>query len=170
MARILIAVDIQNGFVTKHSAHVPMRLQEVLSGFDEVIWTKFYNPEPSPFRRILNYHKMSRNGPDTRLAISPPNGALVIEHAIYSCVNHELHQKIRELNCEKVFVAGIASEACVLKTVIDLFEHDIKPVVLADLCASDKNPIYHHMAIELIRKLIGPDQVTYTGDFLAVSI
>ena len=63
-------------------------------------------------------------------------------------------RRIRE-----VYVCGIATEACVMKTVIDLFELSIKPWVIEDLCASDQDVHYHNIAIELMAKLVGKEHI-----------
>ncbi len=56
-------------------------------------------------------------------------------------------------------ICGIATEAGVLKTVIDLFEYHFTPWVLEDLCASDKNGEFHDMAVKVIGALIGEDHI-----------
>jgi len=157
--KALIIVDAQKGFVAPSSEHVLTTLEALQERFDHVILTQFHNPDPSPFRRILNYSKLAPGDEDTALAIAPRGDASVIARPLYTCVTPELLSILRGWGVDEVHVAGIATEACVLKTALDLFEADIRPIVIADACASDKNERFHTMAMELITSLIGTENV-----------
>lgn len=164
---VLIVVDAQKGFVAPSSEHVLETLESLQDRFDRVILTKFQNPDPSPFRRILNYCELAPESEDTALAITARPDAEIVSRALYTCITAELLDILARWDVHEVHVAGIATEACVLKTALDLFEADIRPVVIADACASDKNDRFHTMAIELITSLIGTENVinsaTLTG-------
>ncbi|MBW8734953.1 MAG: cysteine hydrolase, partial [Asticcacaulis sp.] len=147
--KVLIVVDAQKGFVAPSSKHVLATLESLQYRFDRVILTKFQNPDPSPFRRILNYCDLAPESEDTALAITPREDAVVISRALYTCITDELLDILGNWGVREVHVAGIATEACVLKTALDLFEADIRPIVIADACASDKNDRFHTMAMEL---------------------
>jgi nicotinamidase-related amidase len=158
----LLVVDVQKGFVTAASQHVLPSIENVQSRFDTVLYARFVNPDPSPFRSILRYDKMGRGTPDTEFAIEPCDGSAVMEHTAYSCVTGELLYWLRDRDVKDVCVCGIATEACVLKTVMDLFEYHFTPWVLTDLCASDKNDRFHKMAVEVVGALIGQDHLIET--------
>lgn len=161
--RVLIVVDAQKGFVTPSSEPVLGLLETLQSQFDRVILTKFHNPDPSPFRRILNYCELAPDSEDAGLAIVPRQDAVIVSRALYTCITAELLDILRTWGVDEVYMAGIATEACVLKTALDLFEADIRPIVIADACASDKNDRFHTMAIELITSLIGTENVVNSG-------
>lgn len=150
----LLIVDVQKGFVTPHSQHVVKPITQLQHCFERVVVTKFYNPDPSPFRRILQYYDFSPGGDDTELAFTPREDAIILERPLYTCVNEALKQYLAQHHITELYVCGIASEACVLKTVMDLFEHNVRCWVITDLCASDKGQEYHDMAMTLIGKLI----------------
>jgi nicotinamidase-related amidase len=156
---VLIVVDVQEGFVSPSSQHVLEGIENLQYDFDRVIFTKFSNPVSSPFRRILKYCKLAPESEDTRLAIDPREDAVILERSLYTCVTAELRETLKRWRVKDVHIVGIATEACVLKTVLDLFEFDITPWVIADLCASDKNARFHDMAMELIASAIGSDHV-----------
>lgn len=151
----LLVVDVQKGFVTQASRHVLQLIAEVQNCFETVLYAKFVNPDPSPFRGILQYDKMGRGSPDTEFAISPCTGSSVMEHTAYSCVTGELLYWLRDREVGEVCVCGIATEACILSTVVDLFESHFTPWVIQDLCASDKSTHFHDISIEIIGALIG---------------
>ncbi|HEX4922047.1 MAG TPA: isochorismatase family cysteine hydrolase [Candidatus Bathyarchaeia archaeon] len=164
MSSLLIAIDVQSGFVTETSAHVVDLIAHTQQRFSHVVFTKFYNPDPSPFRTILNYNKMTPGSPETELVVRPEEGAVVIERPRYSCVTEEMHHYLSVRRATEAYVGGIATEACVLETAVDLLEAGIRPIIIEDLCASDKERRYHHMAIELLKKLIGPHNVIRLKD------
>lgn len=159
MPRILIIIDVQKGFITECSSHVLERLDKLQHQFEHVIFTKFYNPDPSPFREILNYQKLSPGDSDTELALIPRKDAIIIERPLYTCVTEDLKKQLNALDAKEVYVCGVATEACVLKTVLDLFEGNIRPFVIEDICASDQDKYYHDIAIELMKKLVGEGQI-----------
>lgn len=154
MASVLLIVDVQKGFVTDCSRHVVAPIEKLQQRFAHVIATKFYNPDPSPFRDILGYDKLAPGSPETSLAFLPAPGAIIVERPLYTCVNEELRRQLQRMDATEVYVCGIATEACVLKTALDLFEDNLRCWILRDLCASDQGDKYHIMALELIGKLI----------------
>jgi nicotinamidase-related amidase len=157
--QVLIVIDVQKGFVTPQSQHVVTPLENLQYEFDHVVFTKFYNPDPSPFRKLLNYTAMSPQSPETELALTPRDDAVIISRPIYSCVTETLLVRLKTWGLKEVFIAGIATEAGVLKSVMDLFELNIRTWVLEDLCASDKGPEFHDPAIKVMGKLIGPQHI-----------
>lgn len=159
LPQVLIVIDVQEGFVTPHSQHVITPLENLQYEFDHVIFTKFYNPDPSPFRKILGYGKMAPKSTETELVVQPREDAVIISRPIYSCVTEALLVRLKTWGVREVFIAGIATEACVLKSVLDLFELNIRPWVLEDLCASDKGAEFHDPAIKVMGKLIGSQHI-----------
>jgi nicotinamidase-related amidase len=163
-ANVLLIVDVQKGFVTPHSAHVLAPLERLQHAFRHVVFTKFHNPDPSPFRDILYYDKLPPGSAETELAIRPRSDAVIIDRPLYTCLTEDLQEHLRAWRATEVCIGGIATEACVLKSVTDLFEHNITPWVLEDLCASDKDRHFHDYAIEIIGKLIDPGHIIQSSD------
>jgi nicotinamidase-related amidase len=159
LPQVLIIVDVQRGVVTPQSQHVVTPLENLQYEFDHVIFTKFYNPDPSPFRKLLACDKMAPNGPDTELALMPREEAVIISRPIYSCVTEAMLVRLKTWGVREVFIAGIATEACILKSVIDLFELNIRTWVLEDMCASDKGAEFHDPAIKILGRLIGSQHI-----------
>ncbi len=157
---------MQKGFITPCSHHLLPLLSKIQYDFDHVIFTKFYNPNPSPFREILDYQKLAPGSEDTKLALVPRKDAFIVDRPYYTCVTASLREHLEERNVSEVFICGVATEACVLKTVLDLFEHNIRPWIIEDLCASDQNKHYHDIAIELMAKLVGKDHIIHMRDLI----
>lgn len=166
MPKILIAVDVQKGFLSPSSQHVVKPIEAIQDRFDYVVFTRFYNPDPSPFRRILNYHALAPGSEGIELAVTPRPDALIIDKPNYSGCNDALKEQLEKWNARDVYIAGIATEACVLKTVSDLFEQDILTWVIADLCASDKEHRFHDMAISILGTLIGTKHLVNSAELM----
>jgi nicotinamidase-related amidase len=60
----------------------------------------------------------------------------------------------------KVFICGIATESCVMKTAIDLFERNIRPIVIQDACCSHAGEAAHNAGLLIIERNIGKAQIT----------
>ena len=157
--KFLLVIDAQKGFATEASRHVLPQIERAQMQFDTVLYARFANPDPSPFRSILKYDKLGRGSEDAEFAITLCQDSAVMEHTAYSCVTGELLYWLRDRDVKEVCVCGIATEACVLKTVGDLFENHFVTWVLKDLCASDKGPHFHEIAIEIIGALIGQQYI-----------
>jgi len=166
MPRVLVAVDVQKGFVTPSSEHVLKPIETIQHRFDHVVFTRFYNPDPSPFRRILDYHDLAPGDEGVELAITPHTDAVIIDKPNYSGCNDELKRHLALWQADEVYIAGIATEACVLKTVSDLFEQDIRTWVIADLCASDKDHRFHDMAISILGTLVGTKHLLNSAEIM----
>ncbi|MBV8938576.1 MAG: cysteine hydrolase [Alphaproteobacteria bacterium] len=152
---LLLVVDMQLGLINRHTEHLVPAIERVQRAFPRVLFTRFYNPDPSPFRRFLNYDKFARNGPEFPLAVLPRPDAEIFDKPSYTCLACGVDEYIERAEPSAVFLCGISTEACVLKTAADLFERGVRCYLLEDLCGSDKGPEFHHMAVRLISELIG---------------
>ena len=152
-------VDLQQGFVTNENRHVVEPLERLQARFAHVVVTRFHNPPCSPFRDLMHYDRFGSGSADTELAFVARPDAFVVERPLYTCVTQALLRQLDEWRLDEIYVAGVATEACILKTVIDLFEHHITPWVIEDLCDSDKGAEFHAPAMKVIGKLIDPRHV-----------
>lgn len=167
MPTVLVAVDVQKGFVSPSSRHIVAPIEALQHRFDHVVFTRFYNPDPSPFRRILGYCDLAPGSEGTELAVVPRADAVIIDKPDYSGCNDELKRHLALWRTDEVHIAGIATEACVMKTVSDLFERDIITWVIADLCASDKEHRFHDMAISILGTLIGTKHLVNSAELMS---
>lgn len=162
-ASCLIAVDVQAGFVNEWTRHVPGRVAALQAGYDLVVATRFVNPEGSLYRRLIGWHRFAPGSPDTALAFTPRADALVVDKARYSCLVPAVVDLLERHAVARVDLAGIATDNCVLKTAVDLFERGIEPVVHAGACGSHGGPECHAAGLLLLRRFIGASQVIEDG-------
>ena len=161
MKTCLLIVDLQKGFISPNTLKVVPRIKGLLEEnlFDLTVFTKFANKENSPFRRILNWDKIKSLEDQELISEVKSFASKVINKTIYSGVNNELLAVLRENKIEAVFIAGIDTDCCVLKTAVDLFEHNIMPFVLLHYSASNGGTKSHNAAITVLKRFIGADKL-----------
>lgn len=159
----LVLIDIQNGFINGNTKHILERIPQLINSYSEacngnpqIIATKFVNVEGSPFRNILQWHRLATHE-ETELAIPP------CDHEIIQMpkTGYTAYFNTKEYKIGTVFLAGIDTDACVLTTAIDFFQHNIRPVVLEHYCASSGGYESHRAGLEVLRRTVGGGQIIY---------
>lgn len=160
MKKILIVVDIQNGFVRyEQTKNVAKKIIDLVNKniFDEVIATRFINREGSQYTKFIGWHRLI-NEPDICL-IDELKPNYVVDKNVYTCVNDNFLAFLKEINDgeipKHIFIVGVDTDCCVLKTSIDLFEHFIMPIVLTNYCDSNGGPESHFAALKVMERTIG---------------
>jgi len=160
---LLVIIDVQQGFINQWTRHIPKAVETLQREYSYVIATKFINPDPSPFRQFIGWTRFAPdNVADTDLAFAPKEDSLVVEKTIYSAAPNIIALS-KEKQINDVTLCGIATDNCVLKTAVDLFESSIRPIILADYCASHGGPEAHNAGLLLLRRMVGSDQVITTN-------
>lgn len=164
MKNILLAIDLQNGFIKNpYSERVLARIEDLLSRnlFDEVIMTRYWNEPGSILSRFMGWNDLcSQQEQELR-----PEIAKFVHHEtkkdIYSSMTAEMYDLLRDLNDgelpDYVFVLGFDTECCVAMTATEMFESDIRPLVLTRYCGSHDGDKYHNAGLISMEHLIGPD-------------
>ena len=156
---MLIVVDVQRGFVNEHTRHVVPVVERLQEAYERVHATRFVNAPQSPYRTFLDWGRFGEGSADAGLAFRPAAHAVIVEKHVYSCVTEELLAELRREGMTEVSLCGIDTDACVLVTAVDLFQNDIRPVVLAQACASHAGPEHHAAGLRLLERLIGKRQI-----------
>jgi nicotinamidase-related amidase len=88
-------------------------------------------------------------------AIAPQQGETFVVKPRYSAFDHTpLELILRELEVERILLAGASTEGCVAQTAIDAGELGFKVSVLADACATVDEAI-ERIAIEYLESVAG---------------
>lgn len=156
MTSCLLLIDVQNGFVSDATRHVLPRMESLLRGhrFDHVVASRFVNAEGSPYRRVMGREKLSAP-PETDLVPFVEEAAeRVFVKNVYTMVNGEFLDYLEENGVDIVYVCGIDTDCCVLKTSVDLFERDIDVRVLEHYSASNGGPESHGAALRVLGRLV----------------
>lgn len=158
--KCLFVIDVQNGFVSERTKHVVPRIRELAEAFEGVvIATKFVNNEHSPYENYMGWKRLKESPETDVLPEIEKTADYVIEKNIYSACVDEVMQIIDSQKIDKAYVVGIDTDCCVLKTATDLFERNIRPIVLLDYCASNGGEDSHRAAIRVMERTIGKNQI-----------
>ena len=84
---------------------------------------------------------------------------VIIEKHGYSACCPEVLDILRAHDIKEVHLAGVDTDCCVLKTAVDLFEENIRPIVLTEYCASDGGVESQKAGIKVLERLIGTEQL-----------
>ena len=166
MKKILILIDMQNGFLeSEHTRHLILQTEELLKAniFDVVIGTRFVNAPNSIYEKIFQWKNL-----ETEQETAIPEELLkymdyVEDKYIYNCVHTSFLQRLCQLNGgqlpRQVYLAGVDTDCCVLSIATSLFEHNIRPIVLTEYCASNGGTESHNAGILCMKRLIGETQL-----------
>lgn len=164
--KILLIVDVQNGFVrsneTKAVAQKIVQLSKEHK-FNYIIASKFINNPDSPYVNVLKWNRLMKS-PETDL-VDELKYDESFEKGTYTCWSESFAKKLLEINGgekpESIYLCGIDTDCCVLNTAIDLFERGICPKVLIDYCFSNGGQKYHDAAISILERNIGKDNIVH---------
>lgn len=155
MKSLLLVIDLQNAFINKHTKNLPKKINDLIDTkhYDDIIFTKFINSKDSIFVKKLKYNRCIDDS-DKKIVIDTSNNK-VFEKSIYSAVNDEFINYVNSNGIEEIYLCGIDTECCVLKTAFDLFELGYNVYVLKDYCGCTHGKIRHNNAINILKRNIG---------------
>lgn len=121
----------KKNFINENTKFFVSKIQNLLdtSTYDMAAFTRFINTENSKFVRELNFRGAIKE--DKELVLSSKENK-VFDKKVYTCYNLELKNYVKEHQIDKIYLCGIDTECCVLKTAFDLFEHDYDVYILKD--------------------------------------
>jgi nicotinamidase-related amidase len=94
-------------------------------------------------------------GPDVVEAVAPREGDRFVVKPRYSAFDHTpLEIILRDLEIDRILLAGAATEGCVVQTAIDGRELGFKITVLADACASPDARL-EQVALTYLEEVVG---------------
>lgn len=158
MKTLLLVIDVQKDFVNDKNLVVLKKISELVDSnkYDDVVFTRFLNSKESAWYKKLDYKGcMSEEG--RKIAINTKKYK-IMDKTIYSAVNKELENYIKDNKIEQIYLCGFDTDACVQKTAVDLFEKNYDVYVLKDYCMS-YNIELHNTIIENLKRLIGEKSV-----------
>lgn len=159
MDKLLIIIDVQNGFINNATKFIPNCIEKLLSKniFNKVIFTKYINDENSIFYKSLNY-KGCITEEERKIVVDTKNYQ-ILEKRTYTAFNDELRKYIKKNNIRSIYLCGIDTDACVLKTALDLFDNNYDVKIIEDCSMSHLGIIYHNYAIQILKNLIGENNI-----------
>ncbi|HIQ93743.1 TPA: cysteine hydrolase [Candidatus Ventrenecus stercoripullorum] len=158
MKTLLLVIDVQKTFINENTEFVVSKIQSLIDAslYDMVAFTRFLNTENSKFIRELDFR--GAIGEDKELVL-PSGEHKVFDKEIYTCYNLEFQNFVKENQIDKIYLCGIDTECCVLKTAFDFFEHDYDVYILKDYTACMWGSERHENALEILKRNIGSHRV-----------
>lgn len=157
----LFVIDVQNGFVTEETKAVIPEILRTMETFPKelVLASRFVNEAGSAFTGILKWYGMQEEK-ETELyeGIKERAGFTAVKYG-YSACTPEVLGYLWEHRVTDVYLTGMDTDCCVLATAVDLFENHIRPVVLANCCASTGGKRAHEAGLLALERLIGKEQI-----------
>lgn len=173
---VLVVVDVQNGFVTEHSRHVVPIIQRLVRDWldlgRDVVFTRYLNYDHSPFETIMGWSKL-KDSPEIDIVAElqelSSKATAIVDKKIYTLFNDEGTALAEARQWTDIFVCGIDTEVCVLKTAVDAFERGIRAWVVTDASASHSGQAPHDAGILVAQKMIGRRQTIATSSLQEIS-
>ncbi len=167
---MLLAVDVQNGFVNEHTRHIIEPVNALIGAFtgrgEPLAFTRFVNTLGSGYERWIGWtsfmHRPENNLSD---AVDVGSAPVFVKHG-YTAFTDEFSNYLDEHSIDRLVLCGIATDGCVLKTAVDAFERGIEPVVITDACASHAGRALHDAGLLLLARFIGAGQLKSVADFV----
>lgn len=164
MKNILILVDMQNGFTKcQQTNDLTKKIESILCLFDEVIATQYINYDNSIYENLMSWSQLKNDDEIAIRAELQPYITEVFPKSLYTCVSPNFIQRLCQLNDgsypTKIFIAGVDTDCCVLKIATDLFESNIRPIVLTEYCHSNGGEEFHQSGILCMKRLLGDKQL-----------
>ena len=162
MSNCLVIVDVQNGFLSVETDFLPGKISNFLKSttmFDHIVATKFYNYVDSPYIRLLGWNGMMDENSQKVSPLIEQFCEKVFKKNLYSCFTDEFEEYIVINDITKLYLLGIDTDCCVLKSASDAFERNIDVEVLVNYCASTGGVKSHQAAITVLERMIGKNNI-----------
>ena len=159
MKKMLVVVDLQRSFINLNTEFVIDKIKKLVNSneFDKVIFTKFINNEDSIYVNKLNYRGCLTNE-EQEIMIDTKNN-IVLNKEIYTVYSNRFKDIVDEFKINEIYLCGIDTECCVLKSAFDLFEKGYDVKVLKDYCACTHGIKRHMNALDILRRNIGYNNI-----------
>jgi nicotinamidase-related amidase len=175
MNPVLVVVDVQNGFVRDASRHVVPVIGDLVDRWQEVghdvVFTRYFNVPGSQYERLFDWTSL-QGPPETdivpELSDRAERATAIVDKQSYSLFTRGGSELVSRHARTDLYICGIATESCVLKTAVDAFERgDLTPWILEDASASHAGRAAHDAGLLVARRLIGPRQIITTAEATA---
>lgn len=156
---LLLIVDVQRAFINQQTLGILPVIRELMPQYQNLAATKFHNWSQSNYVRLLDWRQCFQGDEGRALALRLPEDTLVIKKNTYNGFTTALRDYLFRLRIHEVHLCGMDTDACILATALSIFDAGLRPVVLANACASSGGRDLHEAALTILRRNIGEEQV-----------
>ena len=154
----IIVVDMQKGFMNENNKHLINGINSYIkeNQFDNIIFTKCINNDSSPYVKILNWHDMKDEVEQEIILDVPENSEIIVKNC-YGILNKDI-EILKQKGISEIEICGTDIDACCLAIAFNLFDNNIKPIFLKDLCTSFyENKNIQNYYFEIIKRQFGKE-------------
>jgi nicotinamidase-related amidase len=167
MENLLLIIDMQEGFRYQESEIILPNLLKLKKFFNgKIVFSKFVNDKDSLFEKQLNWIKFQNKNDQKLFSELQSANNVEFQHNTYTVLNDKLKEFIDTNKIAKVYLAGIYTDVCIIKTAMDLFDQDILTFVIEDACNSLHGKNNHDSAIDSLKHILGKKQILLTNDVI----
>jgi nicotinamidase-related amidase len=171
----LVVVDLQHGFGDADSpwgaprfAEIRPRIAELAGAFGErVVWTRFVAPDrpAGAWKEYYATFPFALQPPDAPLfaLVEDPGAAPVVDATTFGKWGPELAAVVGDA---PITVAGVATDCCVISTVLAAADAGVPVTVVGDACAGSGDDD-HERALRVMSLYAPLVRVTSTAEVLA---
>ena len=165
MKNLLLIIDMQEGFRHAESEIIlPNLLKLKKSFYGKIVFSKFVNNKNSLFEKQLSWIKFQNDEDRKLFSELQTSDNIELEHDTYTILNEELKKFINKNKITKVYLCGVYTDVCIIKTAMDLFDNDIETFVIKDACNSLHGRRNHDSAIDSLKHILGKKQILSTNN------
>ena len=165
MGDLLLIIDMQEGFRAKESEKILPNILKLKKEFrGKIVFSKFINKKNSLFEKQLNWTKFqNKKEKKIFLELQFPNNK-EIKHQKYTVLNNNLKNFIKKNKITRIYLTGIYTDVCIIKTAMDLFDKNIKTFVIKNACGSPHGKKNHNFAIDSLKHILGKKHIISTKE------
>ena len=151
---------MQKGLIKERNEHLVERINNYLNAnsFDNIFFTKCTNDLSSPYTAILKWNGLASKK-DQEIVVDIPNNAKILTKNCYGLSSEHI-KMFKDLGVTEMEICGTDVDACCLAIAFNLFDNNIKPIILSDLCASSSgDDVVSNGALAIMRRQFGRDNI-----------
>lgn len=157
---LLIITDMQEGFRRRESMSVIPKLKKTVNKFGgNVVFSIFENKKGSKFEKDLKWKKFQNKNEQQILREFTYLKAKRFKHNGYTILNKSLLDFIKKRHFNTIYLSGIYTDVCIIKTAMDAFDNNMSVKVIGNCCASLHGLNNHKYAIDSLKHIIGKNNV-----------
>lgn len=156
----IIIVDMQKGFINQNNQFLIEKINSYLhlNCFENIFYTKYINQSGSPFLEILKWNGMLKNE-DQQIVVDILSNSTIFTKSGYG-LTPDMIKCLKDKNITEIELCGTDTDACVMAISYNLFDNNIKPIILSSLCgSSSSNNKIHNNSIEIMKRSFGTDNI-----------
>lgn len=142
MGKILLVVDMQNGFMTKNIYFdLKKKINNLIksSKYDYYIFTKFVNNKKCLYFSQLHWHDFL-DEKSQKICVDIPLNSIVFKKNSYGLSQKDIRKIKKLLSKEKeIDICGLQTDACVYAISLQLFDNGIYPNILINYTATEND-------------------------------